>query len=45
VGVFADLAIEQAHERNCWKKMAAARELGVDKDSLRRKIRRHQIIQ
>lgn len=38
-------AIEQALQRNRWKKMAAARELGVDKNTLRRKILRHGIVQ
>ncbi|MGD9320875.1 MAG: sigma 54-interacting transcriptional regulator [Desulfobacteraceae bacterium] len=33
-------AIEQALERNHWKKMATARELGIDKNTLRRKIKR-----
>ncbi|MCD6305441.1 MAG: sigma 54-interacting transcriptional regulator [Deltaproteobacteria bacterium] len=36
-------AIEQALERNDWKKMATARELGIDKNTLRRKIQRHGI--
>jgi len=38
-------AIEQALERNDWKKMATARELGIDKNTLRRKIQRHWIVQ
>jgi len=33
-------AIEQALQRNQWKRMATARELGVDKNTLRRKIQR-----
>ncbi len=33
-------AIEEALERNKWKKMATARELGIDKNTLRRKIQR-----
>jgi len=33
-------AIEQALEKNQWKKMATARELGIDKNTLRRKIKR-----
>lgn len=33
-------AIEQALEKNEWKKMATARELGIDKNTLRRKINR-----
>ncbi|MDQ1333703.1 MAG: hypothetical protein QG552_653 [Thermodesulfobacteriota bacterium] len=35
--------IEQALQKNHWKKMAVARELGIDKNTLRRKIRRHGI--
>jgi transcriptional regulator with PAS, ATPase and Fis domain len=35
--------IEQALQRNQWKKMATARELGIDKNTLRRKIERHGI--
>jgi PAS domain S-box-containing protein len=38
-------AIEQALQRNEWKKMTTARELGIDKNTLRRKIQRHRIIQ
>lgn len=37
-------AIEQALQKNQWKKMATARELGIDKNTLRRKIKRHGII-
>jgi len=37
-------AIQQALERNQWKKMATARELGIDKNTLRRKINRFNII-
>ncbi|UCD78477.1 MAG: sigma 54-interacting transcriptional regulator, partial [Desulfobacterales bacterium] len=33
-------AIHQALERNDWKKIATARELGIDKNTLRRKIKR-----
>lgn len=33
-------AIEEALERNLWKRMATARELGIDKNTLRRKIKR-----
>lgn len=33
-------AIQQALERNRWKKVATARELGIDKNTLRRKIHR-----
>jgi len=36
-------AIQQALYRNHWKKMAAARELGIDKNTLRRKIDRLEI--
>jgi sigma-54 dependent transcriptional regulator, acetoin dehydrogenase operon transcriptional activator AcoR len=38
-------AIEQALRRNQWKKVATARELGIDKNTLRRKIQRHGIVQ
>lgn len=34
-------AIWEALERNQWKRMATARELGIDKNTLRRKILRH----
>jgi len=37
-------AIQQALERNQWKKMATARELGIDKNTLRRKISRFNIV-
>lgn len=37
-------AIQQALQRNQWKKMATARELGIDKNTLRRKINRLGII-
>ena len=33
-------AIEQALERNQWRRVATARELGIDKNTLRRKIQR-----
>ena len=36
-------AIRQALERNRWKKVATARELGINKNTLRRKILRHGI--
>jgi PAS domain S-box-containing protein len=36
-------AIQQALEKNQWKKMATARELGIDKNTLRRKINRFGI--
>jgi transcriptional regulator with PAS, ATPase and Fis domain len=35
--------IQQALHRNKWKKMATARELGIDKNTLRRKIKRFGI--
>jgi len=38
-------AIEQALQKNQWKRMATARELGIDKNTLRRKIKRHGIIE
>jgi len=37
--------IEQALQKNQWKKMATTRELGIDKSTLRRKIKRFGIIQ
>ena len=37
-------AIQQALMRNDWKKMVTARELGIDKNTLRRKINRLGII-
>ena len=37
-------AIQQALQRNQWKKMETARELGIDKNTLRRKINRLGII-
>jgi DNA-binding NtrC family response regulator len=33
-------AIELALQRNTWKRVATARELGIDKNTLRRKVRR-----
>ena len=36
--------IQQALQRNQWKKMVTARELGIDKNTLRRKINRFGII-
>lgn len=38
------LAIEQALSRNGWKKMKTCRELGISKDTLRRKISQYGII-
>jgi PAS domain S-box-containing protein len=38
-------AIEEALQRNHWKKVVTARELGIDKNSLRRKIKRLGIVQ
>jgi len=37
-------AILEALERNQWRRMATARELGIDKNTLRRKIKRLGII-
>jgi PAS domain S-box-containing protein len=37
--------IEEALDRNHWKKVATARELGIDKNTLRRKIKRLGIVQ
>ena len=36
-------AIEQALRRNNWRKMVTARELGIDKNTLRSKIGRYRI--
>ena len=36
-------AIYQALERNSWKKLATCRELGISKDTLRRKIQRYKL--
>jgi len=36
--------IEEALERNHWRKVTTARELGIDKNSLRRKIKRFGIV-
>ncbi len=38
-------AIQEALARNRWKRVATARELGIDKNTLRRKIKRHEIIE
>jgi PAS domain S-box-containing protein len=38
-------AIQEALRRNDWKKVTTARELGIDKNSLRRKIKRLGIIE
>ena len=38
-------AIYEALERNRWKRVATARELGIDKNTLRRKIKRHGLIE
>jgi PAS domain S-box-containing protein len=38
-------AIHEALERHGWKKVVTARELGIDKNTLRRKIKRFGIIQ
>jgi DNA-binding NtrC family response regulator len=36
-------AIVAALERNNWKRLATCRELGISKDTLRRKISRYQL--
>jgi len=36
-------AISISLERNKWKKMMTCRELGISKDTLRRKIERYQL--
>jgi len=38
-------SIQEALERHEWKKVATARELGIDKNTLRRKIKRLEIVQ
>ena len=38
-------AIEEALERNQWKKVKTARQLGIDKNTLRRKIKRLGIVE
>jgi len=38
-------AIEEALQRNDWKRVVTARELGIDKNTLRRKIKRLGIIE
>jgi PAS domain S-box-containing protein len=38
-------AIEEALDRNQWKRMKTARELGIDKNTLRRKIQRLRIVE
>jgi len=38
-------AVLQALERNQWKRMATARELGIDKNTLRRKIKRYGLVE
>jgi PAS domain S-box-containing protein len=37
--------IQEALEKNQWKRVATARELGIDKNTLRRKIKRLDIVQ
>jgi sigma-54 dependent transcriptional regulator, acetoin dehydrogenase operon transcriptional activator AcoR len=37
------LAIWEALERNRWRRLATARELGIDKNTLRRKMQRHKL--
>ena len=38
-------AVLQALERNQWKRMATARELGIDKNTLRRKIKHYGLVE
>jgi len=38
-------AIQEALQRNGWKRVATARELGIDKNTLRRKIKRMEIME
>ena len=38
-------AVHKALERNQWKRMATARELGIDKNTLRRKIKRYGLFE
>ncbi len=38
-------AVLQALERNQWKRMATTRELGIDKNTLRRKIKRYGLVE
>ena len=38
-------AVLQALERNQWKRMATARELGIDKNTLRRKIKHYDLVE
>ncbi len=38
-------AVHKALERNRWKRMATARELGIDKNTLRRKIERYGLVE
>ncbi|MGD8660132.1 MAG: sigma 54-interacting transcriptional regulator [Desulfobacterales bacterium] len=38
-------AVLQALERNQWKRMATARELGIDKNTLRRKIKQYGLVE
>ena len=37
--------VHQALERNQWKRMTTARELGIDKNTLRRKIKRYGLVE
>jgi sigma-54 dependent transcriptional regulator, acetoin dehydrogenase operon transcriptional activator AcoR len=37
-------ALWEALERNSWRRLATARELGIDKNTLRRKIKRFGLI-
>ena len=36
-------ALWEALERNRWRRLATARELGIDKNTLRRKIKRYDL--
>ena len=38
-------AVHQALEQNQWRRMATARELGIDKNTLRRKIKRYALVE
>ena len=38
-------AVQEALQRNDWKRVATARELGIDKNTLRRKIKRLEIME
>jgi transcriptional regulator of acetoin/glycerol metabolism len=44
-GNFFEQAIRDALKRNEWKRVVTARELGIDKNTLRRKIKRLSILE